>query len=136
MNVPSQRNILVPFNISCNDLNGVYHALALAERMQAKVIILAIDLNEKRADSHIESWAQEALHDLVQSACQLGLPVSSHIAQDGFENEINRLIAEENIDLLVFGAGDRLIADAMQGLRQKIGAQIIKVKEKGTAHFV
>jgi len=136
MNVPSQRNILVPFNISCNDLNGVYHALALAERMQAKVIILAIDLNEKRADSHSESWVQEALRDLMQTACQQGLPVSYHVAQDEFEREITGLIAEENIDLLVFGAGDKLMADAMQGLRPKIGAQLIKVKEKGTAHFV
>jgi hypothetical protein len=136
MNVPSQRNILVPFNISCNDLNGVYHALALAERMQAKVIVLAIDLNENRADSHIGSWVQEALRDLVQSACQQGLPVSFHIAQDGFEKEISGLIAEENIDLLVFGAGDKRMADAMQGLRPRIGAQLIQVKEKGTAHFV
>jgi len=136
MNVPSQRNILVPFNISCNDLNGVYHALALAERMRAKLIILTIDLNEKSADSHSENWAQEALHDLVQSASQQGLPVCYHIAQDGFEKEITGLIAEENIDLLVFGAGDKLMADAIQGLRPKIGAQLIKVREKGTAHFV
>jgi hypothetical protein len=114
----------------------VYHALALAERMRAKVIILAIDLNEKRADSHIEGWVQEALRDLVQSACQQRLPVSYHIAQDGFEKEITGLIAEENIDLLVFGAGDKLMADAMQGLRPKIGAQLISVREKGTAHFV
>jgi hypothetical protein len=136
MNVPSQRNILVPFNISCNDLNGVYHALALAERMQAKVIILTIDLAEKHADLNIETWVQEAVRDLVQSASQQGLSVSYHIAQDGFEKEITGLIAEENIDLLVFGAGDKRMADAMQGLRPKIGAQLIKVKEKGTAHFV
>jgi nucleotide-binding universal stress UspA family protein len=136
MKMPSQRNILVPFNISCNDLNGVYHALALAERMQAKVIILMIDLNETCANSQIESWAQEALRDLVKSASQQGLPVSYHIAQDCFEKEINGLIAEENIDLLVFGAGDKMMADAMRGLRPKIGAQLIKVKEKGTAHFV
>jgi nucleotide-binding universal stress UspA family protein len=136
MKVPSQRKILVPFNINCNDLNGVYHALALAERMQAKVTILMIDLNEKHADSHIESWVQEALRDLVQSASQHGLPVSYHIAQDRFDKEINGLIAEENIDLLVFGAGDKLMADAMLELRPKIGAQLIKVKEKGTAHFV
>jgi nucleotide-binding universal stress UspA family protein len=134
--VPSQRNILVPFNISCNDLNGVYHALALAERMQAKVFILTIDLNERHADSHIESWTQEALRDLVQSASQQGLPVTCHIAQNGFEREIIGLIAEEHIDLLVFGAGDKLMATAMHGLKPKIGAQLIKVQEKGTAHFV
>lgn len=103
--------------------------------MHAKLIILTIDLNEKSADSHIENWAQEALHDLVQSASQQGLPVSYHIAQDGFEKEITGLIAEENIDLLVFGAGDKRMADAMQGLKPKIGAQLIKVREKGTAHI-
>jgi hypothetical protein len=104
--------------------------------MPAKVIILMIDLNQTCVDSQIGSWTQEALRDLVKSASQQGLPVSCHIAQDGFEQEINGLIAEENIDLLVFGAGDQLMADAMQGMRPKIGAQLIKVKEKGTAHFV
>jgi nucleotide-binding universal stress UspA family protein len=130
------KNILVPLNISSNDLNGVYHALALAERMHAKVIILTIDLNEKNADSEVEGWVQEALRDLVQSASQQKLPVSCHIAQDGFEKEITGLVVEENIDLLVFGAGDKLMADALQELRPKISAQLIKVKEKGTAHFV
>jgi nucleotide-binding universal stress UspA family protein len=130
------KNILVPLNISSNDLNGVYHALALAERMHAKVIILTIDLNEKSADSEVEGWVQEALRDLVQSASQQGLPVSYHIAQEGFEKEITGLVVEENIDLLVFGAGDKLMADALQELRPKISAQLIKVKEKGTAHFV
>jgi len=104
--------------------------------VQAKVIILMIDLNETCADSPIDNWAQEALRDLVKSASQKGLPVSYHIAQDGFEKEINGLIAEESIDLLVFGAGDKLMADAVRGLRPKIGAQLITVKEKGTAHFV
>jgi nucleotide-binding universal stress UspA family protein len=134
--VPGMKNILVPLNISSNDLNGVYHALALAERMHAKVIILTIDLNEKSADSEVEGWVQEALRDLVQSASQQGLPVSYHIAQEGFEKEITGLVVEENIDLLVFGAGDKLMADALQELRPKISAQLIKVKEKGTAHFV
>ena len=131
-----KRNILVPFNIGCKDLNGVYHALALAERMQAKVIILTIDLNKEHVDPQIESWVQEALRDLMQGASRQGLPVSYHIAQEGFEQEINGLIAEENIDLLVFGAGDKRMADALQGLRPKISAQLIQVKEKGTAHFV
>jgi nucleotide-binding universal stress UspA family protein len=134
--VPGMKNILVPLNISSNDLNGVYHALALAERMHAKVIILTIDLNEKSADSEVEGWVQEALRDLVQSASQQGLPVSYHIAQEGFEKEITGLVVEENIDLLVFGAGDKLMADALQELRPKISAQLIKVKEKGTAHFM
>jgi nucleotide-binding universal stress UspA family protein len=134
--VSRNRNILVPLNIGSRDLNGVYHALALAERMHAKVIILTIDLNEKRKDLQVEGWMQEALRDLVQSATQQGLPVSYHIAQDRFEKEITGLIAEEKIDLLVFGARDKLMADALQGLRSKISTQLIQVKEKGTAYFI
>jgi nucleotide-binding universal stress UspA family protein len=134
--VPSKINILVPLNTSSRDLNGVYHALALAERMDARVIILTIDLNGNSADPQIEGWVQDALQDLLQTASRQGLPVSCHIAQDQIEKEIPGLIAEENIALLVFGAGDRRMADALQGLRPKISAQLIQVREKGTAHFV
>lgn len=134
--MPSKINILVPLNVSSRDLNGLYHALALAARMDARVIILTIDLNANSADPQIGSWVQEALRDLLETASRQGLPVSCHIAQDRFEAEIPGLILEENIGLLVFGAGDKRMADALLGLRSKISAQLIQVKEKGTAHFV
>jgi len=134
--VASPRKILVPLNTGSKDLKGVYHALALAARMQAKVIILKIDLEGKSGRTEMATWVEEALHDLVQSASRQGLPVSYHIAQEGFDKEIRGLIAQENIDLLVFGAGDKRMANALQKLRSQVSTQFIQVKEKGTVHYV
>ena len=130
------RKILVPFNIRSKDLNGVYHALALAERMQAKVIILRIDMNENKGFNEEKTWVEDTIIDLIQSASRQGLQVSYHIAQDRFEKEIRGLIAQENIDLLVFGAGDKRMAKALKKLRPYLKAQFIQVKEKGNVHYV
>ena len=132
----SARKILVPLNIGSKDLNGVYHAMALAERMHAKVIILKIDLDENSGRSEMETWVEDALIDLMQSASIQGLQVSYHIAQDRLEKEITGLIEQESIDLLVFGADDERMTDTLQKLRSRIDIQFIQVKEKGNVHYV
>jgi nucleotide-binding universal stress UspA family protein len=131
-----QKKILVPLGMDSKDLKGVYHALALAERMQARVIILRVEPQDAGNGGETEAWIKRVLLDLVNSATQQGLAVSYHIGHGLFEEEVFRLLTEENIDLVVFGSEEKQIAQSLLRIRSRIPIQIIQVKEKSNVNYI
>jgi hypothetical protein len=128
----TQKKILVPIDPESKDLKALYHALALAERIQAKVFIL---LSRQLGDHHqIDSWVEEVLMDVIHGACEEGLQVSYHIAEDGFEEEVLSLVDSEHIDLIVVSAENGPVKDILQRIIPQTSTQIIQVrgKEKAT----
>ncbi|MEJ2168340.1 MAG: universal stress protein [Desulfobacterales bacterium] len=124
----TQKNILVPIDPESKDLKALYHALALAERIQAKVFIL---LTRQLGDHHqIDSWVEEVLMDVIHGACEEGLQVSYHIAEDEFEEEVLSLVDSEHIDLIVVSAENGPVKDILQRLIPQTSTQIIQVRGK------
>jgi Universal stress protein family len=124
----TQKNILVPIDPENKDLKALYHALALAERIQAKVFIL---LSRLPGNPHPEdNWVEEVLMDVIHGACEEGLQVSYHIAEDGFEEEVISLVESEHIDLIVVSADKGPIKDILQRIIPQMSIQIIQVKGK------
>jgi K+-sensing histidine kinase KdpD len=129
----SQRRILVPLGPQSKDLKGVYHALALAERMEAKILILQIENQKDENGSNI--WKERVLLDLVNTASQEGLAVSHHIAYGTMEKEILEFIKNESIELVVLGEEDQM-AQSLIRIRTKVPFQIIQVKEKDNVDYL
>ena len=124
----TRKKILVPLDLENKDLKALYHALALAERIQAKVFIL---LSRQLGNPHqIDSWVEEVLMDVIHGACEEGLQVSYHIAEDGFEDEVISLVESEHIDLIVVSAEKGPIKDILQRIIPQMSAQIIQVRGK------
>jgi len=124
----TQKNILVPIDPGKKDLKALYHALSLAERIGAKVFVL---LSRQRGNPHQnDSWVEEVLMDVIYGACEEGLQVSYHIAEDGFEEEVVSLVASEHIDLIVVSAEKGSIKDILQRIIPQMSTQIIQVRGK------
>lgn len=129
----SQKRILVPLGPQNNDLKAVYHALALAERMKAKILILQIENQKDKNGSN--NLKEKVLLDLVNTASQEGLTVSHHIAYGALEKEILDFIKKESIELVVLGEGDQ-ISQSVVRIRTKVPIQIIQVKEKNNVNYL
>jgi len=129
----TRKKILVPLYPEHTDLNALYHALALAERIQSKVFILLS--RHPAGDPQVESWVEEVLMDVIHGACEEGLQVSYHIAEDGLEEEIISLVRSEGIDLIVVSADENPMKAELQRIIPRLSCQIIQVKgkEKTTA---
>ena len=77
----TQMKILVPCGPGGGDLKSVHHALALAERLQAHVLIL--QWREPPEDREPQSeWLGEALSDVIANARLAGLSLS-HLTVTG-----------------------------------------------------
>ena len=123
-----RKKILVPLYPENRDLKALYHALALAERIQAKVFILLS--RHLGNDQQINGWIEEVLMDVIHGACGEGLQVSYHIAEDGFEDEIINLVQSESIDLIVVSADESLMKASLQRILPRVSSQIIQVRGK------
>jgi nucleotide-binding universal stress UspA family protein len=130
-----QKKILVPVGSSGKDLNSVHYALALAERLWAKVYFLRYGTAEGFPNS-IATWLDEALLDLINSARQAGLAVSHHIAHRELKEEIVDLIKDEGIDMLVFGMGNGTCERIMLQIKDLVSCQIIQVREKDLISYL
>ena len=124
----TQKNILVPIDPENKDLKALYHALALAERIQAKIFVVLS--RQSGAIGRIDDWVEEVLMDIVHGACEEGLQVSSHIAEDGLENEVISLVESEHIDLIVVSAENGPLKNMLQRIVPQMSTQIIQVKGK------
>jgi len=123
-----QKKILVPLYPENRDLKAVYHALALAERIQAKVFVLLSRHLEN--EPQINSWVEEVLMDVIHGACEEGLQVSYHLAEDGFEDEVISLVESEGIDLIVVSADENPMKASLQRILPRVSSQIIQVRGK------
>ena len=129
----TRKKILVPIDLENKDLKALYHALALAERIQAKVFIL---LSRQLGNPHqIDSWVEEVLMDVIHGACEEGLQVSYHIAEDGFEDEVISMVESEHIDLIVVSAEKGPVKDILQRIMPQMSTQIIQVKGNDNMPF-
>lgn len=131
----SQKRILVPLRPQSKDLKGVYHAIALAERMKARVLILQIENQDDDHDNAIDDWKEEVLLDLVNAASREGLAVSHHIVWGPWEKEILNVLKEKSIELVVLGE-DRQMSRFLLQVKSKIPLQLIQVKEKDHVNFL
>ena len=123
-----QKKILVPLYPENRDLKAVYHALALAERIQAKVFVLLSRHLEN--EPQINNWVEEVLMDVIHGACEEGLQVSYHLAEDGFEDEVISLVESEGIDLIVVSADENPMKASLQRILPRVSSQIIQVRGK------
>ena len=124
----TQKNILVPIDPENKDLKALYHALALAERIQAKIFV--VFSRHSGTPPRVDNWVEEVLMDIIHGACEEGLQVSSHIAEDGLENEVISLVESEHIDLIVVSAENGFLKNMLLRIVPQMAAQIIQVKEK------
>jgi len=129
----SQKRILVPLGPKSRDLKGVYHAIALAERMKATILILQIE--NQNNDNDIDGWKEEVLLDLVSSASREGLTVFHHIVRGPWEQEILNVLKEKSIELVVLGE-DKKMARFFLRIRPEIPVQLIQVKEKDNVDYL
>jgi len=122
------KRILVPVDSKSRDLHALYHALALAERIQAKVYVILS--RHSRHPRQTEGLLEEVLVDVVHGAYEQGLQVSYHVSADRFEDEIVSLVESEDIDLIVVSAAGRTMKGALQRIAPRVSAQIIQVRGK------
>ncbi len=130
----NRKHVLVPVDEAGKGLKALYHALALAERIQAKVVVALSRQGDNPGPGG--SWGQEVLMEVIQGACEEGLPVSCHIAEGGFEDEIASLVDSEQIDLIVVSADDAPMNALLQRVLPRLSVQVIQVLDKGeTQHL-
>lgn len=123
------KEILVPCGPRGRDLNGVHHALALAERLQAHVVILQwIDLTDV-GEAHAD-WLGAALTDVIANARMAGLNLSHMTLTGSPQDEIVNVVEEEGIDLLVLSADQWHLESTLLRSHPRLLGSIIRVKEK------
>ena len=127
-------NILVPFGRHSSDLKPLYHAFALAERIRAKIFVLFF--KSENSGQRQMTPLEKACLEMIHSACEEGLSVSFHIANDEVEVEFFNIIKTEHIDLIVVGAGDTEMESAIKGIKPGVSIQIVKVKGKNNINSI
>ena len=68
--------------------------------------------------------------DVINGACEEGLQVSYHIAEDGLADEVINLVESEHIDLIVVSADNGPVKDILQLIIPQMSTQIIQVRGK------
>ena len=130
-----RKKILVLVGLTGKDLKSVRYALALAERLQAKVFILQQTGNA--ADPNpLALWLGEVLPELINSAREAGLNVSHLIANRPLKDEIVALAREEGIDLVIIGDDDGRCGGLSHQIKPLVPSQIIQVSEKDQVRYL
>ncbi len=125
----SHRTILVPLGRPLRALKSLHYALALAERIQAQVIVVqqAGDATGPLATS---DYLAERMLELVNSARQAGIAVTQYVTTSDLTAEIVSLAEQEPVDLVVFGVGDWDFSGVPAAIQSRITSRIIQVTEK------
>lgn len=128
------KKILVPCGPESGGLKSVHHALALAERLQAHVVIL--EWRESPGDRKPAStWLGDALNDVIANARMAGLSLS-HLRVTGAPlDEIGNIVEDEEIDLLVLSADQSQLEAAILRHHSRLLGAVIRVKEKGSMDY-
>jgi nucleotide-binding universal stress UspA family protein len=125
------KKILVPCGPGGGDLKSVHHALALAERLQAHVVIL--EWRNSSDDSEpASSWLGDALNDVIANARMAGLNLSHLRVTGSPPDEIVTIIEDEEIDLLVLSADQSQLESMILRHHPRLLGGVIRVKEKET----
>jgi K+-sensing histidine kinase KdpD len=133
--VTLQKKILAPVGPDGRNLKGVRYAMALAQRLGARVYILQLSSRVDAVGSD-SVLLEKTLKEVINSARQAGLTISHHVAYQDFKNEIIDLIKQEGIDVLVFGADDERCERLLKRVRPLVPSQIIEVREKDHVNYL
>jgi K+-sensing histidine kinase KdpD len=123
-----ERKILVLLDPQSSELSALHHALALAERLSARLIILRIEpLKGKTA---LSGWMDDALFEILNRARETGLAVSCNTLRDGSGEAVLGFVQEQGIDVLVVGEHERHWEKDVLRMNSRMPTQIIRVEEK------
>ncbi|MEW5723929.1 MAG: hypothetical protein AB1896_12525 [Thermodesulfobacteriota bacterium] len=130
----SRTKILVLVGPGAKDLKSVHYALALAERLEAQVLILRLD-GSTGGNNPQGRWLEEVLADLSNSARQAGLSVFYPVAGVLTAPEIVNLVREEGVEIVVFDSEEKTLERSLRRIQNLISSRIVQVKEKDQAHY-
>lgn len=123
-----ERKILVLVDPKSGGLSALHHALALAERIRARVVILRVEpLGEK---TPLAGWVDDALFEIMTRAREAGVTISCNTLRDRSEEAVLGFVRDQGIDVLVVGEHERHWEKDLLHLRSGRPTQIIRVKEK------
>ena len=122
------KKILVLVNPESRELSALHHALALAERIKAQVILLRVEPLERK--TALASWIDEAVFELVNRARESGMSVSCNTLRDSSKAAVAGFVQEQAIDVLVVGENERRWEKDLFQLKSRMPTQIIRVSEK------
>lgn len=125
----TRKKILVPFGPDSGDLRSLYHALALAGRLEASVLIVEWG-GDAGTRAPRSTWVGDALTDVIAEARLAGLQVTHMTVAGQTEDEIATLVDEEQVDLLVLNANHWQLESALLRSHPRLHGNIIRVKEK------
>jgi nucleotide-binding universal stress UspA family protein len=128
----SQEKILVPLGPDSRDLKTVHHALALAERVKARVYLLFFRDASMKAPSLVE----DACTEVIQTAREDGLQVSYHISESNYEDELLSVIESKHIDLIVMNHTETGLEKAIKRIIPLISCQVVQVRDKNDINFL
>ena len=131
----AKNRILVPLGANLKDLDVVHHALALAERIDARLYFLKYSPPEEQRDKS-SLWLEEAMLDLVVVGHEEGLDLNYLIVRGSFEEEVLAAIREKKINIVVIGTEDDHLEKALLRLRSEVPGQIIQVKHKDNVTYL
>ena len=130
-----RKKILIPLAAAGWNLNGVHYALALAERIEARIYILQ-QRTAAQPQNPRPSWLEAALKELIGGARQAGLEVSHHITDNGLAAEIVALVRLEGIDVLILNADDEICQSLLLQIKPLVASQIIEVRGKNHISYL
>jgi K+-sensing histidine kinase KdpD len=123
-----EKKILVLLHPESRELGALHHALALAERIRAQVIVLRIEPVEQK--TLLAGWVDEAVLELLNRAREAGMSVSCNTLRDRSKETLVGFVEEQDIDVIVVGEnGRRWVKDLLQ-MKSGMPTQIIRVSEK------
>jgi K+-sensing histidine kinase KdpD len=123
-----EKKILVVLHPESRELSALHHALALAERIKAQVIVLRIEPVEQK--TAFAGWIDDAVLELLNHAREAGLTVSCNTLKDTSKAALVGFVQEQDIDVIVVGEnGRRWVRDLLQ-MKSGMPTQIIRVSEK------
>jgi len=122
------KKILVVFDAESRELSPLHHALALAERIRAKVILLRVEPPDEKTP--ITTWIDDTLLELLNRAREAGITVSFNTLQSRSEAAVLGFIREQETDVLVIGEKEVQWGKDILHMRSGVVPQIIRVKEK------
>jgi hypothetical protein len=125
----TRRKILVPFGPDGKDLKCVHHALALAERLDAGVLIVQWGGRTDPPGSW-QRWVRDALAEVIANARLAGLSVTHMTVSGPADDEIANLVEDEGVDLLVLDAESWHLESTLLRRSPRLSGNIIRVKEK------
>jgi K+-sensing histidine kinase KdpD len=126
-----EKKILVLLHPESRELSALHHALALAERIKAQVIVLRIEPVEQK--TALAGWVDEAVLELLNHAREAGMSVSCNTLRDPSRAALVGFVQEQDIDVIVVGEnGGRWVKVLLQ-MKSGMPTQIIRVSEKDEA---